>query len=195
MGYYKIVPKYGRILRHPLFFLKSLYPFITAHHPECKYYRNHYISIFGVKLCIGCTFTLLTAIPILILFFTIGLPFIEDVIQLLVLIIILLIFEIPLKLMDKNKISVKIIRKLILGIILSFSFIVILSLRLPLIYVGSLLWLYYNILSILFIVSRIRKYQSICKKCEFYDNFPFCPGFEKQILRLERNKFTELIQK
>ncbi len=44
------------VLRHPLLFLKTTDPFITAHHPTCSHFESHSVTIRGRKWCIGCTF-------------------------------------------------------------------------------------------------------------------------------------------
>jgi hypothetical protein len=44
------------VVRHPLLFLKTTDPFITAHHPTCSHFSSHSVAIRGRRWCIGCTF-------------------------------------------------------------------------------------------------------------------------------------------
>ena len=52
----KLMLSLGRVLRHPLLFLKVTDPFATAHHPTCGFFDHHSVSIRGRRWCIGCTF-------------------------------------------------------------------------------------------------------------------------------------------
>jgi hypothetical protein len=52
----KLLLNMRHVLRHPLLFLKTTDPFITAHHPTCSHFESHSVTIRGRKWCIGCTF-------------------------------------------------------------------------------------------------------------------------------------------
>ncbi|MFW9805208.1 MAG: hypothetical protein ACFFFK_00600 [Candidatus Thorarchaeota archaeon] len=52
----KLLLNLRHVIRHPLLFLKTTDPFITAHHPPCSHFESHSVTIRGRKWCIGCTF-------------------------------------------------------------------------------------------------------------------------------------------
>ncbi|TFH05914.1 MAG: hypothetical protein E4H14_11800 [Candidatus Thorarchaeota archaeon] len=52
----KLLLDMGRVLRHPLLFLRVTDPFISSHHPACNHFESHLVTIRGRKWCIGCTF-------------------------------------------------------------------------------------------------------------------------------------------
>lgn len=52
----KLLLNMGRVLRHPLLFLRITDPFVSSHHPACNHFEGHLVTIRGRKWCIGCTF-------------------------------------------------------------------------------------------------------------------------------------------
>jgi hypothetical protein len=56
----KLMLNFRRVIRHPLLFLKTTDPFITAHHPTCSHFDSHSVTIRGRRWCVGCTFNSLS---------------------------------------------------------------------------------------------------------------------------------------
>ena len=53
----KLVFNTREIVRHPLRFLRTGGPFLTAHHPFCTEYEGHVFHWRGRSWCIGCFFS------------------------------------------------------------------------------------------------------------------------------------------
>lgn len=53
----KLVLNTREIIRHPLRFLRTGGPFLTAHHPFCAEYEGHVFHWRGRSWCIGCFFS------------------------------------------------------------------------------------------------------------------------------------------
>ncbi|MFW9833888.1 MAG: hypothetical protein ACFFEK_07845 [Candidatus Thorarchaeota archaeon] len=56
----KLMLNFRRVIRHPLLFLRTTDPFITAHHPTCSHFDSHSVTIRGRRWCVGCTFNSLS---------------------------------------------------------------------------------------------------------------------------------------
>ncbi len=178
-----------RALRHPVMFLKDLYPFILSHHPSCGKFDDHVFTVRGVKFCIGC----FTSFPAFFIAFAIGYftgwgEYVSIGIGLLLMSLLAtpyLLYK-GLKLRSKG---FNMFSKASFGVAFAvYSFIVLnyfpnITIAFLLVfYTGSLLTAIINL-------KRVVEMENICKKCPMYKDFPRCDGFMDIIEKLERDSF------
>lgn len=186
------------IFLHFWTFLNDLMPFLLSHHPNCDTYReNHYITVKGIKLCIGCFFTyppalLLILVQVLFFPYWYFLP-IKIILSLLIGIIFLQI----LAFLDvgQERIKWKIFTKISLGG--GFVLVFMLIFRSPFSTLSKFALSYLFYLLTGSIIGFIRAYQmdSTCSECNSYSSFPMCPGFQNILESLQKNEFIELSQR
>ncbi len=184
--------RWRKIFRHPIKFLKTMMPFTTSHHPECRHYEGHYIKIGRYKLCIGCTFTYPTILAVLLIhkytdvtrkIFSMGWEFLA---ALTMMYIVLYAF----KIFDKH-IAIKIASKIYLGTTLTLIILYTVN-KLPYqkpinIVIAILLYLF-----LANTLSAIRGYKIVktCRKCDQWHRFPLCEGFKNILEKLEKEGFV-----
>jgi len=186
----------GEILRHPLLFLKSVGPFLTAHHPFCLPFETHTIKLRERQWCIGCTFnnvSFFAAFGLLLTLWLVGFTgfsrfflFYGGLTGSLI-----SIFFGQFKFSDSRK--GRLIRKLILGssfALVSFSI---------LIFGGSIFYMfkekflffvliYYPLFSIMS-AKRLWEVSKTCNQCEYSMKWSKCPGFHEIVSKLGQNGF------
>jgi len=168
-------------------------PYLTSHHPECDYYRDDYLTINGVKLCVGCTFGYSTAIIILIIDFVTKFWRNISTISLFFLVSFSLLIElIYYSGLLKNK-YFKIISKIFLGVLASIVILEILysSLREP--FKLILAFVAYGLINNTLTGIRLYRIEKTCRKCPMYNDFPLCNGFKEIIEKLERDGYVKLV--
>ena len=182
-----------RIIRGFISFLSDLKPFITSHHPDCNRFRGHYITIRGVKLCIGCFFSLSTALVVLLYHIVFGVwtLFPKNII---IYIISALVYATLYAsgLFGKSK-ALKILSKIVFATIFVIILIYVYGLPYPSSYMRILMTLIVFV-SVNYIVGAIRLYGmfKVCDRCPEKELFPFCSGFKEIVDRLISDNFARL---
>lgn len=188
----------GEILRRPLLFLKSVGPFLTAHHPFCLAFKAHTITLRGRRWCIGCTFnniSFFAAFGLLTALWLNGFPlpsrfflFYGGVSG-----SIFSIISGHFKLGETTE--GRLVRKLVLGCsfaLVSFSI---------LIFGNSIFYLFEQKFFLLFMIyftlvsimsgKRMWEISQTCEKCEYSMQWSICPGFNNIVSKLYRNGFLK----
>ena len=177
-----------QILKSPRRFFALVYPYLLAHHPICKYYEEHFITIKGKKLCIGCTFLIPSFLFSVVIFLFTSIPTILfNSINLQNLFLIGLILATSqllihfLRVLKRSK-KVKSLLKVISGV--GFGLIVYVILKIPiqsehplitrLIY----LFLIYYVFVFPYGFFKIRNITKTCTACKFRGDWDICDGFK-----------------
>lgn len=189
----KIIFNARKIIRHPAFFAKSLMPFILSHHPECDQYKNDYIIVKGVKLCIGCTFVISTALLMFIIDLFVdlwGLYLVKY--HVLFLVLGLSIEALYYTGLGRENKKIKIFSKIVLGAIIACIFIYILHANASTT-AKAITFIYtYMLINAIISGTRIIHIERKCKKCTEYKDFPLCSGFRELLLKLENRGFVKI---
>ena len=189
-----------QILKNPKHFLLLVYPYLLAHHPICKYYEDHFVTVKGKKLCIGCTFLIPSFfLGVGVFLFT---PLINSsflyYINLQTLFLVSLILSasqlVPsiVKRFKKSK-KIKAVLKTVSG--LGFALIVYVILKTPvqsqhplLIHLLYLFLIYY-VFVFPYGFFKIRNITKTCTSCEFKGNWEICDGFRDFYRRMYEENF------
>ena len=195
----KIKIKWREILRHPKRFWKSSQPFILSHHPECDFYRDHYVEFRGLKFCIGCFFGVIPAFItfLLIIFSSLWISIGEMTasmvtISFLILGVMFSIFK------GKSKI-IKILSKIFLAhglvflILTHYYYISAIYLKSDIFRIVTTVLLYIFLLQIYYAIRFISDYNT-CKRCNQFHQYPLCDGFRNLIIRLKEERFLEIVE-
>jgi len=170
-------------------------PFILSHHPECAYFSSDYITVRGVKLCIGCTFVFSSAVLFVIIdiiWHVWSLFLVTHWELLLLLAVIELVYYAGF---GKNIKSFKILSKISLGILYASVVLAIYHTNLPELIKWYVLFLTYMLMNASIIGIRLYKVTKTCKKCPMYKDYPLCDGFKQIMLRLEKDGFVEILER
>ena len=177
-----------QILKSPRRFFALVYPYLLAHHPICKYYEQHFITIKGKKLCIGCTFLipfflfsvvifLFTSIPT-ILFNSINLQNLFLIGLILATSQLLIHFLRVLKRSKKVKSLLKVISGVGFGLIVYVILKIPIQSEHPLITRLIYLFLIYYVFVFPYGFFKIRNITKTCTACEFRGDWDICDGFK-----------------
>jgi cation transport ATPase len=163
----------------------SVKPMLLSHHPSCEEYKNHTITLFGKKWCIGC----FVGMPIVVLVFLIGVfgKIMNKYSNFQLWMVGIIIFTVsyamkgykyvkPLKKLNER--AVKIIAKIFLGIGV--------GIMLGTVYIHTpesdfKLLIFYLIFQGIFIITEILHLfgmYSECKQCEYKADWDNCPGMK-----------------
>ncbi len=172
-------------------------PFVLSHHPECeKFSENHYITIRGIKLCIGCFFTIPTIV---------GLVLLQGIFHYWRLIPTSLAFAVVggvsmiqvCAFLDVGKGSLgwKLFTKIAHGI--GFVAVFLLIFRLPIAEVWKWIFSYVFYFTTGSLIGFIRAYRmdAVCSNCPEYAAFPMCYGFTHILERLQTHGFIEVTKR
>ena len=185
----------GLILRHPIAFLRSLGPLLTAHHPYCSEYEEHLFTFRGRRWCIGCFFNTLS-------FFTaLGLLFVGWLVVPLainrfylfwggVAFTIISFAMSGLGLTDNKKL--KILSKLILGTsfaCITWAIVIADGLEAHIEAKAVVILSLYLFLVFIMAIRRTVEIEKVCNKCEYQMRWSKCPGFKTILCPLIENKF------
>jgi hypothetical protein len=168
--------------------VKSLYPLITSHSPDCTTFEGEFFSIGRVKLCVGCFLSYPLAILFVVLYLVfgnvLGIPFYFYILFGAV----FGLFQL-LNLLNISNLRVsKIIVKLCLGIGLGMITIGIFTIPIHLIF-RILIFIVGMSMARSIAGFRLYRIEKICKKCPQYDNWYYCDGFKVVTCKLEKNGF------
>lgn len=169
-------------------------PFLLSHHPECDAYsENHYMTPFGVKLCIGCFFTYPTVLILLILqaFFHYWRWIPASFAVFSVIGIILIQISAFLDFGEGN-LPWKIFTKITLGIGLVLVFLLLFRLSLPTVMKWGISFFFYLLAGSLIGLIRAFRMHSTCSACPEFAMFPSCAGFTQILHDLQANDFIEM---
>lgn len=177
-------------IKKPKLFLKDLYPFILSHHPDCVYFKDHYFSVKGVKLCVGC----FTAYPTFLFVFLSGyffkvfsfLSFRTSLIVSLLLVLPYVIYRFE-RFHHSKKFNV--LAKASFAVAFAILFNALLNAPVPSWYSWLLIILIGGLVNSVFNALRAFKMEKVCKSCPMYSEFPRCDGFIEIIEKLERDGF------
>lgn len=180
------------ILKRPRKFISISKEFLLSHHPSCEYYRNDYIEIRGVKLCIGCFFTTPVVIILVLLdifdnFWEMIYPFILAIVLSLILIQALYYLNI----LGRSKLA-KVFSKITLGVL--YSIILLYPMHLPLRYFFRVMltFLTYMLLNATIASIRVYKNEKTCRKCPMYRDYPFCDGYRELVEKWIHEGFAKI---
>lgn len=180
--------KKGRI-RKFLLFGKNLFPLLLSHHPECVNFSEHTLNYGKYRFCIGCFIGYPTIFFTFLLVSILDLRFnipIQHFFQFGLIFLLICVFS-SLKL-TKNK-GIKILQKILIGI--GLALIIIWFSKLSYLKSSQLLTTIIITFQIVILLNLYHVYGFIktCYKCESYDNWGKCQGFErfKNILEKKSN--------
>jgi hypothetical protein len=194
----KLMLNMRHVLRHPILFLKTTDPFITAHHPPCAYFQGHSISIRGRRWCIGCTFNTLSFFSAMLVLLGAWI-LIPNLLNRFYLFWggvcgSVVYFLISLSGLSDKGIKTKVASKFILGssfASICWSILLLNGLFSPGLEVKVLLILilYLGFVTILNI-KRSLEIIELCEGCEFKMRWSKCPGFREIACRLVDEGFV-----
>ena len=179
-------------IRRPILFLKDLYPFILSHHPSCVYFKDHYFSVRGVKLCIGC----FTAYPTFLFVFLLGyffkiFSFLSFRTSLAVSVFLLVPYMIYRFDRFHGSRKFNVFAKASFGASFAILFNAFLNAPVPSWYSWLLIILIGGLVNSIVNALRVLKMEKVCKSCPMYSAFPRCDGFIDIIEKLERDGFLK----
>jgi len=169
-------------------------PFTLSHHPECKKYLGHYITVGRYKLCIGCFFGYTSAVAFIILHIFYGLLSFALNVRFLFFAFLIFLFLYASKVFDRHlilKISSKIyISFIMVAIILDVYYLADATRTIRIV----MAFLAYSMMNI--VLTGIRGYKMVrtCRKCEQWKDFPLCDGFINIVRKLQEDEFVEVIE-
>ncbi|MFW9797430.1 MAG: hypothetical protein ACFFE2_10360 [Candidatus Thorarchaeota archaeon] len=187
-----------RVLRHPLLFLKTTDPFVTAHHPTCSHFDSHSVTIRGRRWCIGCTFNSISffgAMFILLLIWLYDLTLLNRFYLFWGGVVgSVLYFLTSLSGLADRSTRTKIVSKFLLGpsfaavcwsiLLMNGLFSPGLELKLLLI-----IALYMGFVTVLNIKRSLEVFRE-CDNCEYKMRWSKCPGFRDIACRLVNERFV-----
>jgi len=165
-------------------------PFILSHHPLCKRYEKHVVTVRGYKVCMGCLFTYSSALFTILLINIAWLFFSFTYLELFYLGVVFFGIALIRKFfLDDEKLSKKvhILFRMVLGLSLGFEITAIQfasgNSRIYLLIIVIAVMIIYN-------VFNAKKTRNICKSCEQYKDFPYCDGFPwlKKKREIQKNR-------
>lgn len=149
-----------------------------SHHPSCQTFDDDVYHVRGRRLCIGCftSYPIAIFIVCLWLFGFISMPirdyfilgFFSGMVQ----------FASASRLSDKR--PVKIAIKVFLGLGMGFFTIGVFSIPIHIILRILLFFILVQVTG-LFSFFRMKKFESICRDCEYYGSWEKCPGFKDDL--------------
>ncbi|UCF08372.1 MAG: hypothetical protein JSW28_01390 [Thermoplasmata archaeon] len=149
-------------------------PFLTSHHPHCRYFENDVYLLKGRRLCIGCFTSYPIAIAVVVLWFFGFFPYYWHILLLLGLIFGLVQLLSFTRLTDRK--GVKVLVKVFLGLGFGFFASGIMAMPVPL-WVKVVTFINLGILTGMLGFFRYKKVIKICERCEYKGNYFICPGF------------------
>ncbi len=154
-------------------YYKQIGPFLTAHHPDCKEFKDDVYRFKGRRYCIGC----FTSYPIMILILLLWGTGILQIWNIHSLQIGLFAGSFQfLTFMTKGRTkTTRIFIKMLLGIGFGFMFIGILDTPWPDHFKVSVLFNLYMI-SVLFAYLRSKSMMNTCAECRFKGDYSACKG-------------------
>jgi len=175
-------------------YIKSFFPLILSHHPNCSHFSNHTINIKSVRLCIGCFVGYPTAIVGILI---IGFFNLQNIIPREILLIfgITFISTFILSILNLTKIKiVKIIQKFLIGLgsALLFWGIIKLSNNISLNFFIAFTTL--TILLVLLNVYHTYGFYRTCIKCETPLDWASCEGLaqiREKLIKYDLNNVFE----
>lgn len=187
-----------KIFRHFRTFIRSLMPFLTAHHPMCQYYIDHYFKIGKLKICIGCVITIPTFSLILAYHFVYNIwmliPYHLFWYVIITLIVFLVLYHIGLHMGLENKVKfLKIVSKVIMGVLLGLAVIYVLSIPMKSYFLNLLFALIvFSLINGAYSSIRNFKIYRTCSRCSQFKEFPLCDGFRDIVEKLLINGFISI---
>ncbi len=173
-------------------YILSLLPFLLAHHPDCKDFKDHTLRVGKYKLCIGCFVGYpAAAIGIIVIdYLNLNKSFSNATLLIIGLLFLSSFVLSPLDL-TKNK-TIKIFQKIVIGLGASFLFWWIMNL--PITRIEKFFWAMwiFGLLISLLNFYHIYSFFSKCKKCEDCFNWEKCDGFKTVRSNFEKYSLESL---
>lgn len=182
---------FGRIIRHPILFWRSLSPFNLSHHPDCEPFSCHCMSVRGRQLCIGCFIgfpTTSVTLVVLIAFSSLGIRFSFDQTFLIGLVIVGITLLVK-SAYSSGGVSVKVGLKIVEGIGFAFIFFAPLTLGVSLLVELFLLLIFWSLGNMLVGALRMYEIGKTCDSCKYRSNWGKCPGFKRVVKKLHEAGF------
>ncbi|MHA1150792.1 MAG: hypothetical protein ACTSR8_21440 [Promethearchaeota archaeon] len=172
--------------------VKSLLPFLLAHHPQCEDFEGHTLKIGKYRFCIGCFIGYPTAILSIIIIDKFGLLYLLPS-RAFFFFGIGLIATFILSPLHITKIkTIKILQKILIGVGSGFLFWFLLILPNPLLINYFLILIVFSVILGVLNFHHAYSFYSGCKKCEYALNWGVCPGFKKIRDNLEKNNLKNI---
>jgi uncharacterized membrane protein len=166
-------------------------PLTLSHHPACRQYRHHSITVRGHKLCIGCFIgypaTLATIFALFIVWFLgFQLRFLDMIWLGIAVEAVAILGKL---LLSSKRVSSKVFIKILQGIGFGLLFFAALTLQLPLLLEVLILLILWTGSNAVHGATRAYDTQKTCGLCYYKGNWSNCPGFRKTLQRLHNAGF------
>lgn len=161
---------------------------MLSHHPECKYFKDHYFILRDIKLCKGC-FLGIPAFLITTLLLLLSLRLATSQIYLFAGIFLILTNIANIMRLSEKFPYVKIMTKICMGTGLGFILVGIFALEIHLTIKIFLFLNMYGTINSIFGLYRMNNLQKVCRTCKYKANWKQCDGFKEIYQRLRDHGF------
>jgi len=182
---------FKKILTNFCTFCSDLQPFLLSHHPDCKFFRDHYFILGKFKICKGCILGIPAFFITTILFLTISTPLVVSQICIVLGILLIATNSVNVTQIPQKIPHIKVITKVCIGMGLSLILVGIFGLETYLIIKILLFLSMYGLINGTLGLYRINSIHNVCQACEYKADWKRCEGFREIYERLKQHGFIE----